>query len=506
MTSMRIPSPWAVARRLSERTPLQTKLVAAVLAVVLITLAAITFTSIWLTRHYLLNRVDRQLTAVAEQTAGRGWSGRDVPSPAPDPGTKEITDRVPSDMLVQVVTPTGRIVASTPAGGTDPGPTIPAGLIGLSGKHVTVQARAGGGHWRVLVTPLDSGETSLVVAMSQAGVGATVGDLTNALLVLSGVVLLLVTAMGVVIVRASMRPLRQIEGTARAIAAGDLTLRVPELNPRTEVGQVGGALNGMLNQIEAAFRARAESESAARRSAALARESEDLMRRFVADASHELRTPLTAIGGFATFYRQHGPADQAARDEIVSRIERAGERMRLLVEDLLLLARLDQERPVERGPVDLLAIVIDTVHEAQALSPEHPLAMDVRADAAYLVQGDEARLRQVLTNLVTNALTHTPSGTPIEVRIRGGVLGKMPAAVLEVADKGPGLTEAQAERVFERFYRADSARSRAVGGSGLGLSIVAALVDAHNGRVELETSPGTGAVFRVLLPLLPDDD
>jgi two-component system OmpR family sensor kinase len=266
----------------------------------------------------------------------------------------------------------------------------------------------------------------------------------------------------------------------------------------------------MLAEIETAFAQRAESEEAARRSEqrmrrseAAARHSEERMRRFVADASHELRTPLTSIRGYAELYRQGAATDDTDIRRWMSRIEDEAQRMGVLVEDLLLLARLDQERPLAQSPVDLLALAGDAVRDARVLDPSRSITLEVgQTDPPPIVIGDEPRLRQVVANLVRNALQHTPAGTPVTVRVssrvdhqtgRGGV-------VLAVADDGPGMTPEEAARVFERFYRADPSRSHD-GGTGLGLAIVAALVAGHGGSVDVETSPGSGCCFRVEIPL-----
>jgi two-component system OmpR family sensor kinase len=249
------------------------------------------------------------------------------------------------------------------------------------------------------------------------------------------------------------------------------------------------------------------------------------MRRFIADAGHELRTPLTAIRGFAEYYRQRGgmetrwdraeapatgggltPSDL---DRLMQRVEKEAARMGLLVEDLLLLARLDQQRPLARQPVDLLSLAGDAVHDARLLAPTRTVDLSVQPGAAFLVIGDEPRLRQVIGNLMSNALTHTPDGTPIEVSIGSGTLdprlpSSSPAVTLDVTDHGPGMTPEQAHRVFERFYRTDQARTRATGGSGLGLAIVNALVSAHGGVASVRTAPGKGATFRIALPLAPE--
>jgi two-component system OmpR family sensor kinase len=304
----------------------------------------------------------------------------------------------------------------------------------------------------------------------------------------------LLGAAGYLLVRNSLRPLTEVEATARAIAAGDLSQRVPTGDDRTEVGRLSTALNGMLSRIEAAFRAQQASEEQARA-------SEARMRRFVADASHELRTPLTSIRGFAELYRQGAVRTPEEIRRLMQRIEAEGARMGLLVEDLLQLARLDQQRPLTIVPVDLAEVAADVVHDARAVQPDRPIAMRLSDSLTEVpvVLGDEARLRQVVGNLMTNALTHTPPDVRVTVTI-----DEEPAdpdvVVLRVADEGPGMAPEDAARVFERFYRAESSRTREAGGTGLGLAIVAALVAAHGGTVDVATAPGRGAVFSVRLP------
>jgi two-component system OmpR family sensor kinase len=276
---------------------------------------------------------------------------------------------------------------------------------------------------------------------------------------------------------------------------------VPEGDERTEVGRLTTALNGMLSRIEQSFRAQQASEEQARA-------SEGRMRRFVADASHELRTPLTSIRGFAELYRQGAVSNPEDTRRLMERIESEGARMGLLVEDLLQLARLDQQRPLTITPVDLAEVAGDAVHDARALQPDRPLSLhlDEALSEVPVVLGDEARLRQVVGNLVTNALVHTPPTAAVTVRLSdeppagdggaddGGVV------VLQVADEGPGMAPEDAARVFERFYRVDASRSRAEGGTGLGLAIVSALVAAHGGTIHLDTAAGRGATFTVRLP------
>jgi two-component system OmpR family sensor kinase len=380
----------------------------------------------------------------------------------------------------------------------------PATVRARAGHPFTAPAKGRGHDWRVLVSPVPDGSGQVVtVAVSQDDVDDTVGQLTVIELAVSAAVLAMLAALGYLVVRSSLRRLVEVEVTAEAIAAGDLSRRVPAGDDRTEVGRLATALNTMLAQIETAFRAREVSEAGARA-------SEERMRRFVADASHELRTPLTSIRGFAELHRQGAVPDPAAVTRVMRRIEAEAARMGLLVDDLLLLARLDQQRPLERRPVDLLAVATDAVGDARAVAPEHRVSLEVSGgpDAPPpVVTGDEARLRQVVGNLMTNAFTHTPPGTSVTVHLRTDAT----TARLSVADNGPGLAPEHAERVFERFYRVDSSRGRAhadgggAGGSGLGLSIVAALVAAHGGRVGVWSEPGTGTRFDLDLPLAAAD-
>jgi two-component system OmpR family sensor kinase len=446
---------------------------------------------------------------------------------------------------------------------------------------MSVHAQAGPNTWRVIAetvtvqdpTTLQDSTAILIVAEDLGNLNALTTRLVLFNLIVGGAIVVVLAAVGVGVVRANLRPLDDIELTAGQIAAGHLDHRVPEGDPRTEIGSLGRSLNAMLAQIERAFHAQGQAEQAAH-------ESEERMRRFIADAAHELRTPLTTIRGFAAHYRQRGgasrirwrapeqnssfktdAADSAPPtaspvadlpqdglspedlDHLVGRVEAEATRMGLLVEDLLTLARLDQQRPLTKAPVDLLTLAADAVQDARIVSPGRPIDLTVAPGTAFLVDGDEPRLRQVLGNLVNNAITHTPPGTAVRVKIARGTveaqsgdgaawvagasvaLGQtgrgwggssseadpaaargqaVPAVVLDVEDDGPGMTADQAQRVFERFYRADAARNRASGGTGLGLAIVAGLVAAHGGTVSVHTAPGQGADFQVKLPLSPD--
>jgi two-component system OmpR family sensor kinase len=344
--------------------------------------------------------------------------------------------------------------------------------------------------WRLLVRIRNYSNGTLAIGVGEnlSMIDNAVDELVAAELFIGMGVLVVLAAVGVTIVRASLQPLREIERTAAAIAAGDLTRRVPESPPETEMGHLAAALNTMLSQIEGAFRMREASE--------------DRMRQFIADASHELRTPLTTIRGFAELYRHGAAREPEETTALLRRIEAEAARMGLLVEDLLLLARLDQERPLSLADLDLRVIASDAVEAARAVAPDRAIELDLERDEPVEVHGDEARLRQVVGNLMTNALTHTAAGTPVALRLRRDGTD----ALIEIVDHGPGLTDEQAVRVFQRFYRVDKARTRSQAsgshsGSGLGLAIVAALVAVHSGTVSVFVTPGGGATFQVRLPL-----
>ena len=713
---------WRSVRTLPDRTPLRVKLISAVLGLVAIALVVISVASVSVTKSYLLSQTDTQLRALYNTAQGQGLFV----------GGGSGGQLAPEHYVVEAVTD-NKVMSLNGAqqfGPQAPKPLVPntdEWLAEHQGQPTTVGASFGSSSWRVLVYPGSSirvGDpfsqerftATLVIGIDVTNTYKTIGRLTDFDIFVSIILLAGIALAGVAVVRASLRPLTEIEKTAGAIAAGDLTRRVPDRDPRTEVGRLGRSLNAMLAQIEAAFRARADSEAAARR-------SEQRMRQFVADASHELRTPLTAIRGFAEYYRQRGgvatpdaapqqqpasaaeppgpapaahraqaspaaasPADAPAQagqagpstgtargslasadmDRIMRRVEQESTRMGVLVEDMLLLARLDQQRPFDQRTVDLLTLAADAVHDARVVAPDRSINLEVGSRTALLVTGDEVRLRQVIGNLMSNALVHTPRGTPIEVRLRTGSLAEehgataaspagkaagpvmpagpdpgqvvagtdsvdwsaagelagaraqdettppgdavapggsrtaseagaaaagardaagagpargaaaggqtagagespiargtsaahgatagggprlagapaaggwtaraatnrgegtasskttsggalppprgtgpagapWPAAVLEVADAGPGLAPDQADHVFERFYRADQART--TGGSGLGLAIVAALVAAHGGAVWVDSRPGGGATFAIALPLAPE--
>jgi two-component system OmpR family sensor kinase len=283
-------------------------------------------------------------------------------------------------------------------------------------------------------------------------------------------------------IKVGLKPLSDVEVTAAQIAAGDLSARLPEATTTTEVGRLTTSLNTMLARIEESF--------------AVRKTSEDKLRRFVADASHELRTPLTAIRGFAELHRQGAVAGDEDTKQLLSRIEGESVRMGSLVEDLLLLARLDQAREMEHLPVDIAKVTRDAVASAQVAGPTHPITLSGDLDELYTL-GDHHRIHQVVANLLANARTHTPAGTAIAVSIAQSADGLR----IAVRDNGPGLSEEDQKRIFERFYRADSSRVRIDGeGSGLGLSIVDAVMKAHGGSVSVKSEIGKGSIFTLFFP------
>ena len=406
--------------------------------------------------------------------------------------------------FIQVRRPNGQIVctqrivdfskASAPGSGPPPAPQflppprLPASLAipqrPTEGpdrvRYFTASATRGGMQYRVRAGFESDGSLLLVIATPLTDVAATLDHLLLIELLVTASVLVAIVLLGLWIVRLGLRPLAGIERTAAGIAAGDLSQRVEHVEPKTEVGRLGLALNTMLQQIETAFRAREASEAR--------------LRRFVADASHELRTPLAAVRAYAELFRRG--ADRRPEDlaRAMSGIEREGERMGILVEDLLLLARLDEGRPLERKAVDLDQVAGEAVETARTVEPGRPIELAVEP---AVVLGDRERLRQVVDNLLNNIRMHTPPGAPAHVR----VTASNGNAVLEVSDEGPGMSAEAAERVFERFYRADASRARTRGGVGLGLSIVAAVAEAHGGTASARSELGKGATFRITLPL-----
>lgn len=392
----------------------------------------------------------------------------------------------------------GRLPQGIVAGFYDTGGVLRSELLGtdgplpLDGGRTYTAALAGGGEYRFIASQArilnNDGvwQGRFVVGIPLGDVNSTLSRLLVIELLVGLVVVGAIAGLGLWLIRLGLKPLIDIERTAGAIAAGDLSRRVEYAAATTEVGRLGGALNTMLGTIEASF---AEREASERR-----------LRQFVADASHELQTPLTSVRGYAELFRRGAADHPEDLANAMHRIEAESQRMGLLVDDLLILARLDQGRPLVRERIDLVTVVKELVGDARVVDPDRSIEVD--AEGSVMIVGDEQRIRQVVANLLSNARTHTPMATPLKVAVR--IDGD--DARFTVADRGPGMSVEHAARVFERFFRADPSRARASGGSGLGLSIVAAIVAAHGGTVTVDTAPGNGATFAVRLPLTPPAD
>ncbi|MEA2235186.1 MAG: two-component system, OmpR family, sensor kinase [Solirubrobacteraceae bacterium] len=449
---------------------------------------------------FLLSQVDRRLES-ASPTVSRG--GRySKPSTVPDRpggghgGDPSSHDQPPpddggqvglTDFWIETRDASGNVVDRISPGlpaDSEPGPQLSAETVAAHArapaKAFTIAAQSGTSQYRVKVDAQPDNRGYTVVALSLHEMNATS---SRVLIAAGGVTLAVVLVLGLVawwVLRLGVRPLGRMAATADAIATGDLSHRVDvKEGERTEVGRLGTAFNTMLTEIEDAFAAREQSEAR--------------LRRFVADASHELRTPLTSIRGYAELYRQGALSKKAEMADAMRRIESEASRMGVMVEDLLVLARMDQGRPLDKAPVDLGRVVADAVTDARAVEPERPISLD--SSDGLVVVGDENRLRQVAANLLANVRVHTPPDTPAHVRVwrSDNWIG------LEVSDEGPGIDPAVRSRVFERFFRADPSRARKSGGSGLGLSIVAAIAEAHGGRARV----GDGARGASIIVELP---
>ena len=478
------------------RLPLRTRLVGILLVALIAALAATGYGVQAVLRGYLVGQINDQLKATYRVATNDDRLLNGI-----------LTGRSgPTTFAIQLYVPSRPEATSS----SSPRPDVAAPAFTsvdvttadqLNGDPITIHGSDGGGDWRAVVVPVNLKDprnpgafvpATVTLALPLEGVDQAVRQLRLVTLLIGGIVIVVCALLGWLAIRRSFQPLVEVEETAAAIAAGDLSRRIPPHPETTEVGRLTRSLNGMLTQIETAFRAREASESRTRR--------------FAADASHELRTPLASIRGYAELYRQGAvPQDDVPRT--MRRIEEEATRMGALVEDLLMLARLDERRPAKAEPVDLAVLAGDAVHDVRGLAPDRSVRLvglddadgRARGPVPAVVVGDEGSLRQVVTNLVANAVRHTPAGSPVEVAV-GVDAGR---AVLEVRDHGPGLPPEEAERVFERFYRTDSSRRRGNGGgSGLGLSIVAAVTAAHGGSVDVRPTPGGGATFRLALPEL----
>jgi two-component system OmpR family sensor kinase len=425
----------------------------------------------------LVHRVDQPLARAATrllQPPNRPFSGQLNGGDAASVPQQIYGARIDGGNLTVVFTPN---VTADRAG--LPAVTIATATDAANAGHaITVGAMNGSGQFRMLAIRARDG-TIGVAAVSLQDVNATMSRLQLVLVAAVGMVIGILGLVVFWVLRLGVRPIKRMTRTAGAIAAGDLSQRVPAGRTGTEASELGDSLNAMMTTIESAFAERAASEAR--------------LRRFVADASHELRTPVTTIRGYAELYRHGGLDASSDLDQAMRRTEQESVRMASLVDDLLLLARLDEGRPLDRATVDLGVLGIDAAADARAVAPDRVVTAEV--SEGVTVEGDEDRLRQVLGNLVGNALVHTPAGTAVAVRVHNGN-GR---AVVEVHDDGPGMPPDVAARAFERFSRADASRSRNRGGTGLGLAIVQAIVVAHDGEVQLDTTPGAGTTVTVSL-------
>ena len=450
---------------------------------------------------FLIHQIDDQLINVAsgslprvslagivnddEYQERRGRQERDKDDVPQTP-----LDRVPTSISLTLLNATGEIVGGI--GGDLNSVSVrdyiggysPADVAKFQGRPFTIEAT--GENFRVLALPLPSGLGSVTIAQSLNDVDRTLSRLQWLFFFIGLVIVSLIALASRTMIKVGLKPLSEVENTAERIAEGDLSARLPEAKSTTEVGRLTTSLNTMLSRIEESF--------------ALRKASEDKLRRFVADASHELRTPLTAIRGFAELHRQGAVVGEEDTKQLLARIEGESIRMGSLVEDLLLLARLDQSREMESLPVDIAAVTRDAVASAQAAGPSHPISLTADVSELYIL-GDKNRIHQVVANLLANAKTHTPDGTKITVSITRSEDGVR----ISVTDNGPGLSEDDQKRIFERFYRADSSRVRVDGeGSGLGLSIVDAVMQAHGGNVSVSSELGKGATFVLFFPQAPE--
>ena len=436
-------------------------------------------------RTYLISQVDDQLINISNTSLNRLDRAGIAPLEADDKNSPfkilEPLRGVPTATSITLLDIDGNLIGQV--GGELGGKNF--AVTGMKIDEVsqyknrpfTIEGKGGQPDIRALAQMLPTGMGSVIVADSLEKVDKTLSQLRFLFLILGLIALIAIAMAARWIIALGLKPLEAVEDTAEAIAAGDLSARLPAAKPDTEVGRLTTSLNTMLARIEESFTARLESENK--------------LRRFVADASHELRTPLTAIRGFAELHRQGAVVGEEKTKELINRIEKESVRMSSLVEDLLLLARLDQSRELAKEPVDLNTLITEAVASARAAGPNHPIEIKLEASEIFVL-GDSQRIHQVIANLLANARAHTPNGTQISITAMQGVS----ETTIAVSDKGPGLSKADQDRIFERFYRADPSRVRNSGeGSGLGLSIVDAVMKAHGGYVTVKSEVGQGATF-----------
>lgn len=441
-----------------------------------ITLVAVAISSavvLTLVRDSMVRQIDYEL-AEASHTPMINRPG--------DPGDDR---RGPTDYFIAVIEDEVAYVWSEPTTADGATPELPLPQSVTPGEPITVDSADGAGpRWRIAYFAQPGNAYVVVVALPLTYVTSTTAAMLRIMILVGLAVVTVAAVAGYLAVQWSLRPLRDIEDAAQAVATGDLTRRAPLQPASTEVGRLGLSFNTMVAELEEAFAEREESEAR--------------MRRFVSDASHELRTPLASIRGYGELYRMGAVPDEDV-PATLARIENEATRMGGLVNDLLALARLDEGRGLRLGEIDLAAVASDGVADLGALDPSREVRLI--ADGLVPVRADGDRIRQVVTNLIGNTAAHTPAGSPVELAVRAETADDGEYAVLEVCDHGPGIKEADSARIFERFYRPDSSRARVSGGSGLGLAIVATIVAAHGGTVRHVPTAGGGATIVVRLPV-----
>ena len=449
-------------------------------------------------RMYLIGQVDDQLLSVIGGTTNRvNEAGivNDEDANPKHPEDNEVArsatplNRVPSTISVTVLDPFGNLIGGI---GGDLNANkitdfvtglLPSQIAAFGHKPFTIQAP--GADFRVVTEVLPSSLGSVVVAQSLSDFDKTTRRVGTIFLFIGVIVLLFIGIAARQVIKIGLHPLESVEETAQKIAAGDLSARLENFAPDTEVGRLSKSLNTMLGRIEESFAVRTQSE--------------EKLRRFVADASHELRTPLTAIRGFAELHRQGAVPEGEKTKELIGRIEKESIRMGALVEDLLLLARLDQSRQLAFKVVNISTIIEDAVASASVADPLHPISLNLPAE--IYVHGSEDRIHQVFANLLANARVHTPDGTQISITSHEDSDG----VYVTVSDNGPGLSEEDQKKIFERFFRVDPSRQRnGAEGSGLGLSIVDAVMQAHGGKVGVVSKQGEGTAFTLFFPRVND--
>lgn len=474
---------------------LRTRLILASVLLAAIAITASDFAARTALRSYLINQIDRQLTFIAQDNLMRlDRAGIETTNEDEERSAFQVLKPLrglPTAISLSLLDVDGNLIGRL-------GGDLNQKQISVSGMPLTDVQKQGNKPFtieggknqpdvRAIAQILPTGLGSVIVASSLDEVDKTTARLSFFFFILGAIALLLIALSSRWLIVAALKPLEKVETTAEAITSGDFSARLPVIKPNTEVGRLTTVLNKMLSRIEESFSARIASENK--------------LRRFAADASHELRTPLTAIRGFAELYRQGAITGETKTKELIGRIEKESVRMSALVEDLLLLARLDQSRELENKPVELNTIVKEATASAKAAGPAHIFEVEVPEEEIFVL-GDSQRIHQVIANLLSNARTHTPGGTKIKTIIKQD----SNETTVSVVDNGPGLSKIDQAKIFERFYRADPARVRTGGnvnqeGTGLGLSIVDAVMNAHGGKVSVNSEIGNGATFTLHFPI-----